>query len=302
MEWLNYHHLLYFWIVVREGGVLPAAKKLRLAHSTVSSQIKRLEEQLGEALLERRGRSLELTEVGRIAYGYAEEIFPLGQELLDTLRGRPTDQPIRLRVGVTDAMPKLIVRQLLAPAFDLDEPVQLVCEEGSHEQLLADLAIHRLDVVLAGAPVPPGMHVRAFNHLLGECGVTFFASPELATRLRRRFPDSLSGAPVLLPGRLSVSRRALKAWFSEHGIRPRVMAEFSDSALMKVMGQDGLGAFCAPSVIEADLKRQYEVSVVGRTDGVRERFYAISVERRIVSPAVAAICDRARNTLFADPT
>jgi LysR family transcriptional activator of nhaA len=299
VEWLNYHHLLYFWLVVKHGGVLPAAKSLRLAHSTVSSQIKELETALGEQLFDRSRRRLQLTEVGKLAFRYAEEIFPLGQEFLETLKGRPTGRPTRLSVGVTQAMPKLIVRELLGPAFALDEAVYLECVEDSHDRLLAELATHNLDVVLADAPVAPGSHVRAFNHQLGECGLSFFAQPKLARRLRHEFPASLDEQPMLMPCTHSVLRRALEQWFESNSVRPEIVAEFADSALLKVMGQDGRGIFCTPSVIEDAVVEQYGVSVVGRTDDVVERFFAISVERRLKNPAVVAICSNARSELFA---
>ncbi len=304
MEWLNYHHLLYFWLVVREGGVTRAAEKLHLSHPTVSTQIKQLERALGEKLLEKKGRRLVPTEVGQIAYRYADEIFGLGHELLDTVKGRPGVGPLRLVVGVTQAIPKLVARRLLEPALSMKglPPVRLVCLEDQTERLLAELAAHNLDLVLSDTAVPPSSSVRAFHHVLGECGVTIFASKELAARHRRNFPRSLDGAPFLLPTEGSNLRRALEQFFDQHGLRPRLIAEFEDSALLKVFGQDGLGLFPVPSAIEDDVRRQHEVEVVGRLPEVRERFYAISVERRLKNPAVVAICEAARKRLFRDPT
>jgi LysR family transcriptional activator of nhaA len=300
MEWLNYHHLLYFWLVVREGGVARAAEKLRLSHPTVSTQVKQLERALGERLLEKKGRRLELTEFGRLAYRYADEIFGLGQELLDTVKGRPGVGPLRLVVGVSQALPKLVARRLLAPARALPDlpPVRLVCLEDQSERLLAELAAMRLDLVLSDAPVPPSSPVRAFNHALGECGVTICAAKPLAQRYRRGFPGSLHEAPMLLPTEGSQLRRALEQYFDQHDLRPRIEAEFEDSALLKVFGQDGLGLFPVPSAIEDDARRQYEVEIVGRLSEVRERFYAISVERRLKNPAVLAICEVARERTF----
>jgi LysR family transcriptional regulator, transcriptional activator of nhaA len=298
MEWLNYHHLLYFWVVAREGGLLPASKILRLSHPTISSQVHALEERLGEKLFTRVGRRLVLTDVGRVVYKYADEIFSLGGELLDTLKGRPTGRPARLNVGVVDVVPKMIVRRLLEPALALPEPVHLVCHEDSYEKLLADLSLHTLDVVLADAPVPPGSHVRAYSHLLGECGVDFFATPAVAAAHRRHFPRSLDGAPLLLPIEGTVLRRALDHWLDASAIRPRIVAEFEDSALLKAFGADGAGIFPAPAAVEREVRRQYGVERVGRVKTIRERFYAISVERRIKNPAIVAIGDAARNRLF----
>ena len=302
MEWLNYHHLLYFWLVVREGGVARAADKLRLSHPTVSTQVKQLERALGEKLLVKRGRRLVLTEVGQIAFRYAEEIFGLGRELLDTVKGRPGVGPLRLVVGVTQSMPKLVVRRLLAPARALKDlpAVRLVCLEDRPERLLSELAAMNLDLVLSDVPVTPTSAVRAFNHVLGECGVTVCATRELAARFRKGFPQALAGAPMLLPAEGSSLRRALEQFFDQHGLRPQVAGEFEDSALLKVFGQDGLGLFPVPTAVEDDVKKQYEVELVGRLPEVRERFYAISVERRLKNPAVLAICELARKRVFKD--
>lgn len=298
MEWLNYHHLLYFWRVAREGNLTRASRDLHLTPQTVSAQIRTLEESLGEDLFERRGRRLVLTETGRLVYRYAREIFGLGRELREALRHRPTGRPVELVVGVVDVLPKLIAHLLIRPALELEEPVRIVCREAGAQELLGRLAVHELDVVLSDAPIPPGMSVRAFNHLLGECGVCFFAEPKLAARLRRGFPGSLDGAPMLLPTEDAVVRGALDQWFDARGIRPRIAGEFQDSALLKVFGQAGRGVFAAPTVIEREVRRQYGTRVVGRTDDVGERFFAISPERRIRHPAVAAICDAAKSTLF----
>jgi len=298
MEWLNYHHLLYFWLAVREGGVNRAAARLRRAHPTVSGQIRALEGALGEKLFARQGRRIVLTEMGRIVYGYAEEIFSLGGELIDTVQGRPTGRPSRLIVGVADVMPKLVAKRLLEPARSLPEKVRMVCREGKADRLLADLAGHHLDVVLSDTPLPPGSPLPAYNHLLGESGVTFFAVRKLAAKHRRAFPGSLSGAPLLLPTEATTLRRSLDQFFDARGIRPAVEAEFDDSALLSAFGQDGVGLFPAPSVIESSIRRQYEVEVVGRVPEVRERFYAISVERRVRHPAVMAIYQAAREQIF----
>ena len=298
MEWVNYHHLLYFWTVAREGGLVQAGKVLRLSHPTLSAQIRTLEEQIGEKLFVKVGRKLELTEAGKVAYRYADEIFSLGREMVDAVKGRTVGRPLRLQVGIADVVPKLIVRRLLQPALDLPDQVQLVCYEDSFEQLLADLALHTLDIVIADAPVPPGSNVRAFNHLLGETGVSFFGSRALAAPLRRTFPQSLDGAPFLLPLEHLTLRRSLNQWFSKHHVSPRVIAEFEDSALLKAFAADGLGIFAAPTAVEAEIMTQYGVQLIGRTSEIRERFYAISVERRLKHPAVIAVSEAARDDLF----
>ncbi len=298
MEWLNFHHLHYFWVVAREGGLVPAGKVLRLSHPTLSAQIHALEDQLGEKLFSKSGRRLVLTEVGKVAFRYADDIFALGREMTDTLKGRSTGQPIRLRVGVVGVLPKLIVRRLLQPALTLDETVKLMCFEDGFESLLADLAAHSLDIVISDAPVPTGSNVRAFNHLLGETGVTFFASKSLAATYRKGFPASLGGAPMLLPLENLTLRRSINGWFDRNKLKPRVVAEFEDSALLKAFGTDGIGLFTGPTAIENEICSQYNVQVVGRTDEIRERFYAISVERRLTHPAVVAISEAARQDLF----
>lgn len=297
MEWLNYHHLLYFWVTAREGSLARAGRVLRLARPTLSGQIHRLEENLGEKLFVRAGRRLELTEMGRVVYRYSEEIFSLGNELLDAVKGRATSALARLDVGVADVVTKLIVRRLLEPAFHLPQSIRLICHEDSHERLLTRLGAHELDVVIADAPVPPGSSVRAFNHVLGQCGVTVFGASKWF-RVRKDFPRSLNDTPMLLPISGTPLRRALDGWFQSVDIRPRVVAEFEDSALMKVFGGDGFGVFAAPSAVEREIRRQYSVEALGRIDDVQERFYAITAERRIKHPAVVAISENARDELF----
>ena len=298
MEWLNYHHLLYFWVVACHGSVTRAAAELRLAQPTVSTQLRTLEAMLGEKLFARTGRRLVLTDVGRLVFRYADEIFGLGRELLETVKGRPTGQPMRLTVGIADAVPKLIAYRLLRPALAVAEPVRIICREDKPDRLLAELAIHELDLVLSDAPIGPTTKVRAFNHLLGECGVTFFGTPALARTCRRGFPRSLGGAPVLLPTDNTALRRSLDDWFESEDVRPRVVSEFEDSALLMAFGQAGMGLFPAPSAIERQVRSQYGVVVVGRLDAVCERFYAISGERRLKHPAVVAISEAARQRVF----
>lgn len=299
MDWLNYHHLYYFWLVAREGGISRAADQLQLAHPTISKQIHQLESALGDKLFQRAGRRLVLTEFGQEVFRYADEIFSVGRELQDAVQGRSGSRPLRFEVGITDVVSKLVVYRLLNPAFQLGKAVHVVCREGGHDELLAELAVHRLDIILSDAPVGPTAKVRAFNHLLGECGSSFFASAELAAKYRRRFPRSLEGAPLLLPTEQTAVRRDLEQWLYSEDLRPVVVGEFQDTALMKVFGQDGVGLFTAPTVIEKEVCRQYKVRVVGRIDAVRERYYAISVERRLKHPAVVAICGVARDKIFA---
>jgi LysR family transcriptional activator of nhaA len=298
LSWLNYHHLLYFYTAAREGSISKASTVLHLTQPTISAQIRTLEESLAERLFERRGRGLALTEAGHLVYRYAEEIFALGRELQDTLAGRPGGRPLRLRVGVAEGLPKLMAYRLLEPALRISEPVHLVCREGSPARLLADLSIHSLDVVLLDAPPTPGTTVRVFSHLLGESGVTLFGALELARRYRRRFPASLDGAPMLLPTVDSTLRGSLDQWLERARIRPLVTGEFSDSAVLKVFGGAGAGVFAAPSVVEDEVRRQYGVRVIGRIPSIRERFYAVSAERRLRHPAVAAISQAARAELF----
>jgi LysR family transcriptional activator of nhaA len=290
MEWLNYHHLLYFWTVVREGGVSRAAEKLRLAQPTVSAQLRQLEAALGDKLFERHGRHLVLTEVGRLVYRYADEIFGLGRELLEALKGRPSaERPLPLSVGVANAVPKLIVHRLLLPAVSGEQAVHLVCREDSTETLLGELATHALDVVITDVPAPAHVRVKVFSHLLGESDTSFFAAGPLAAKLRRGFPRSLDGVPMLLPTRQTALRRALDGWFEAEDLHPRIVGEFDDSALMKAFGQAGNAAFPAPTVTEREVVRQYRARAVGRVKAVRERYYAISAERRLKHPGVLAI-------------
>lgn len=299
LEWLNYHHLLYFWLVVREGGVAQAAKKLRLSHPTVSAQVHALEESLGEVLLVKQGRKLVLTEMGKLVHGYAEEIFTLGQELLDTVKQRPSAGTPRLHVGIAESVPKLIARRILQPARSMAEPLRIVCREDRTERLVSDLAEHKLDLLITDAPLPPGSKVRAFNHLLGESAISWFGQTELAAAARKGFPRSLEGAPVLLPTEGTMLRRALDAWFDDVGVRPRIVGEFDDSALLKEFGQEGEGLFPGPTAMESEVREQVRVELVAHTPEVKERFYAISAERRFRHPAAALICEAAREQLFA---
>lgn len=299
MHWLNYHHLLYFWMAAREGSITKACRVLHLTQPTVSGQIRELERALKARLFERSGRSLVLTDTGRLVYRYADEIFALGRELQDALHDRPRGQPLRFVVGIADTLPKVLVHRLLAPASALGEEVRITCIDGAPDRLLAELALHELDLVIGDYPAHPRPGLKAFNHLLGECGVSFCATAALARRHRRGFPQSLSGAPLLLPHGNTALRRSLEQWLDERGISPHIRGEFADSGLMKVFGASGEGIFAVPTAVEADVRKMYGVAVVGRERAIRERFYAISVEKRIKHPAVMAITKAARRTLSA---
>lgn len=293
VESLNHHHLFHFWTVVREGGVTRASEKLHVSQPTISGQLRELEEALGEKLLRRSGRTVVLTDIGRTVYRFADEMLDLDRELLQAVKGRPT-RPGRLAVGVAMVVPKLVAYRMLEPALHLPEPIRLDCVHERPERLLAELAVYGLDVVLADAPAPAAVKVRAYSHLLGECGVSVFGAARLAAAHRRGFPGSLDGAPFLLPSEDSALRLSLEEWFQRKKIRPRVVGTFEDSALLDAFGQAGAGLFAMPAAIEAELRRQYRVRVVGRLDSVRQRFYAISVERKLRNPAVVAISERAR--------
>ena len=298
MEWLNYHHLLYFWTVAREGTVTAAANALRISQPALSTQLRMLEESLGEKLFQRAGRKLALTEAGRVAFRYADEIFTLGKEFQNELKGRPTGRPLRLVVGISDVLPKLMVHRLLRPALELAEPLRLSCRESSLPDLLGALFAHEVDLVLSDAPHSARGGPRAFNHLLGECGIDFFGAPALLRRHRRAFPACLDGAPVLLPSEGTRLRLALEHWFEEQGLHPVIAGDFDDSALLKTFGAEGEGFFAAPAAIAADLEGTYRVRRVGSAQGLSERIFAVSTERRLVHPAVLAILKSAKEEVF----
>jgi LysR family transcriptional activator of nhaA len=295
---LNFHHLRYFWMVAREGGITRAAQRLGISQPTITTQIHQLESSLGERLFVRSGRRLALSDVGRMVYRYAERIFGLGRELIENLEGRTPDRPVTLTVGIAKVVPKLIAFRLLEPALHLPEPVVVQCHEASAERLLAGLATHELDLVITDSPVPSNVSIRAFAHVLGECGVGIFGTPAMASRVRRAFPDSLDRAPFLVPSQNTALRRSLEAWFDQRNLRPQIVGEFDDSALLKVFGEAGSGLFAAPLAIADDVRRRYGVQQVGELEAVRERFYAITVERRLANPAVIAISESARRELF----
>ncbi|MCX7185242.1 MAG: transcriptional activator NhaR [Nitrosospira sp.] len=296
---LNYRQLHYFWAVAKAGSIIRASERLHLTPQTLSGQISLLEETLGVALFLRVGRRLQLTETGRLTLSYADELFQIGNDLEEALRSRPEDRSIQFRVGVDDVVPKSIAYRLLTPAMSMTEPVRIVCRENKLVRLLVELAIHQLDLVLADRPMPPETNVKGYSHKLGDCGITFFAAPQLAAQLKGKWPRILHAAPLLIPGENAAVRVTLMRWFDTHQIRPRIVGEFDDSALMHAFGQAGIGIFIAPSVIADEVQREHGVTVIGRTDEVTEQFYAISMERRLTHPAVVAINDTAQRKLFA---
>ena len=302
MRHLNYSHLQYFWAVAREGSIVAASDVLHVTPQTISGQLKLLEEAVGQPLFDRSGRRLVLSEMGHVVFQYADEIFSIGAELANVVRGGQGSGPALLNVGMVSSMPKLIAERIVAPAVidarEQGRPIRVRCDEASLEQLLADLSIHRLDLVLSDQPAPSGLGFKAFNHRLGESGLSFFARNPEANELRRDFPASLNNAPMLLPTKHSALRRYMDEWFELHGIAPDIVGEFADSALMKAFGETGTGLFAAPTVIENEVRRMYRMSVVGRAPEVKESFYAISTERRLKHDAVVAITRRARDDLF----
>lgn len=297
---MNLKHLHYFWTVARTGSVAAAAERLHLTPQTVSAQIKLLEDALGSPLFQPAGRGLRLTEAGHLALGYADDIFALVDAMRAALSRQQGAPSLPLRVGISDAVAKNIAYRLLAPVTEPDAtnvPVRLICHEGKLDQLLAELALHRLDMVVADRPLPSGVRVRGYNHKLGESDLAFFAAAPLAAGCAR-FPACLDGQPLLLPGEDSSLRARLDAWLESERLAPRIVGEFDDAALMKAFGQAGRGFFAAPAVLASEIERQYGVQEVGRTGAVREAFYAITGERRITHPAIRLITEAARGQLF----
>ena len=277
-----------------------ASERLNLTSQTISGQLSLLEEYLGVDLFSRVGRNLELTDTGRMVLSYADEIFSLGGELEEVIHQWPDGRPQLFRVGVVDVLPKSITHRILEPALQMSEPVRMNCREADLDTLLAELAVHRLDLVLSDRPIPPTVSTRGFSHKLGECAISFFATKKLEKKLKGDFPRCLDGAPLLLPGSGSQLRSGIDQWLDKQRIHPRMIAEFDDSALMKVFGQDGAGVFIAPTAIEAEVEWQYQVTAIGRVDEVKEHFYAISVERRVLHPVVTVLLNTARESLFSD--
>mgnify|MGYP000493822581 CR=1 FL=1 len=288
-EFLNYHHLRYFWTVAREGSLRRASEKLRISQPSICTQIQQLETALGEDLFRPSGRSSVLTEFGQLIYGYADEIFTLGGEVLRAARQVPTSRSLRLHTGIVDSFPKLMSFDILRPIFEHQPAIQLTCHEGKLADLLAQLSTHRLDVVLADEPASPGLGGRVFNHLVGSSDITFCAMPGLARTLKGRFPRNLHGAPALLPTQNCSLRRDLEKWFRTVGIEPRVVAEFEDAALAKIVGTEGCGFVVVPTAVASEAIERYGFISIGRAREVETQFYAITAERRLTHPAILAI-------------
>ncbi|MCL7979022.1 MAG: LysR family transcriptional regulator [marine benthic group bacterium] len=298
MQQLNYRQLEYFWAVGREGSITAAGRLLGVSQPAVSAQVRGLERTLGETLLRKSGRTLVLTDMGHLVFRYADEIFSLGRELTETVRGQPSERPLRLTVGMVQALPKMVAWHLVSAALRMDVPVRLVVREDQPDVLFGELALHAVDLVLSDAPLPRPLGIRAYDHALGDCGVSVLATADQAERYVEGFPASLEGAPFVLPTTNTMLRRSLDRWFEEQGIQPATVAEIEDSAVLKVFGQEGVGLIVVPTVIEKRICDQYGLTLIGRIESVRERFYAITAERRIVHPAVAAILQSARADLF----
>ena len=298
MRHLNYSHLQYFWVVAREGSIAKAAEVLHLTPQTISGQLKLLESAIGEPLFDRVGRRLVLTDKGQVVLSYADEIFAIGSELANVVRGSQPGMPQVVVIGVVSSMAKLIGERIIAPVLQKANPPRIRCLEAPLEHLLGELAVHRLDMVVSDQPMIPGLSLRVYNHLLGESGLTVFARAELAEQYRDGFPKTLHEAPMLLQAQNTALRRRLDDWFEEAGIAPRIVGEFDDSAMLKAFGEAGCGLFAAPSVIEEEVCRMYRMGIVGRLDTISEKFYVISPERRLKHESVILITEAARCDLF----
>ena len=298
MNRLNYHHLLYFWTVAREGSIVKASAILRLSPPTISEQIHSLEESLDAKLFEKQGRILILTDAGRMAFEYAKEIFSRGEELTETLSGKKGERMARFTIGIADVVPKLIAYRLILPALKLDTPVRIVCRESSSDVLVSQLAVREVDLVISDAPLNPSLRVQAFSHLLGQSGLSFFAHPRLAKQIKGRFPNCLDGIPFLMPADNTDLRRSLEHWFEVCAVHPVIVGEFEDSALAAVFSEAAVGAFASPTSTEAQVRRQYGLSVLGRAKDISASYYAISLDRRLKHPAVVAISEFAHRSMF----
>lgn len=298
MRWLNYQHFFYFWRVAKLGSVTIASQELRLAQPTISAQLKSFEETLGEKLFLREGRNLKLTEVGKIAFKYADEVFNTCSEFMQVLDGKGPTKAQPLKIGISDVIPKVIAYRIVESSFDDPSSGKISIYEDKTERLLAELAISEVDLVIADSPVPPSVKVKAYNHFLGECKVSFVASPEIAKKYKKNFPRSLNSAPLLLPTHEAAIRRDIDKWIDNLGISPRLIGEFQDSALMKIAGREGKGIIPVPSVVLKEVKREFHLELVGETEIVKERFFLISVEKRLKNPLVKSIVENAQKLLF----
>ncbi len=298
MRHLNYNHLHYFWTVAREGSIAKASEVLHITPQTISGQLKLLEDSVGSALFQRKGRGLMLTDTGQIVHLYADEIFSLGAELSQRLKSKEPGKSLELNVGVVFSIAKLIAYRILEPVLELEDPVRVICHEGNLEKLLGDLAVHKLDLILSDRPLPPGLHVKAYNHVLGNSTISFFAERKLAKSFRKNFPTSLDNAPMLMPVKTNVLRRSLEDWFDQQEIDLNIISEFDDSALLKAFGSAGVGVFPAPTAISEHVEHMYNASLIGTVDELNESYYAISPERKLKHPGVMCITETAREELF----
>ncbi|PHS33141.1 MAG: transcriptional activator NhaR [Methylophaga sp.] len=295
---VNYKHLHYFWTVAKEGSIARASERLHITPQTISGQLSLLEAHFGVELFNKVGRNLEITETGKQVLSYVDEIFSLGNELEQMMHQLPSDRPRVFKVGVVDVVPKSIAHRILLPALQMSESIKLVCREANLDTLLAQLSLHRLDLIIADKPIPPTVSTRGFSHKLGQSSVSFFATESLQKELNGEFPSCLNGASILLPSQGNQLRSGIDHWFNKKRVHPKIVAEFDDSALMKEFGQEGVGIFVAPTVIEAEVRQQYKVNVIGQTSEITEDFYAISVEKKILNPIASAVIESANNTLF----
>ncbi len=298
MQRINYQHLFYFWHVAKEQSFSRAAEILHLAQPTISGQLNVFEKAIGEKLFEKHGRQLLLTDTGRIVFHYAEEIFSLGRELTHVLNGRPGSRNLRLVVGVADVLPKLVISQLLEPAFRMPETLHLSCYEDKAERLFNDMTLQGIDLIISDCPLTPTSDSHVFNHLLGECSVMVFGTVELAAIYQPGFPNSLNNAPFILPSSNTAARRSLDQWFDAMSISPKIIAEIEDSALIKSLASEGIGLFIAPNTLEKEICKQYAVNAIGSIETVKERFYAVTHKRKLKHPAVTAILENARQVVF----
>jgi LysR family transcriptional activator of nhaA len=293
---MNLKHLFYFWKVAKHGGVLRASEAIHISPQTLSGQIKLLEDRLGTALFVRQGRTLELTEAGKLALEYADEMFTLSAELDQVLRHYPKGRAIEFRVGVSDALPKSLAYRLLRPAIKLDEPIRIVCREWRLDRLLAELALHRLDLVISDAPVPANVDVKAYSHKLGESGVTFMAHPKLAGKSKAPFPKNLESLPLLIPGEDSAMRKVVNEWLDQQRLRVSVVGEFDDAALMAAFGREQVGAFPIPSTLVPEYLQEGGLVKVGSIESITIKYFALTIKRRLTHPCVLAITSQVDQT------
>ena len=298
MEKLNYQHLYYFWMVAKHGGISAACEVLHLAQPTISAQLINFQESLGLILLQKKGRKLELTDAGQTVFHYAEEIFSIGRELTQVLKNEHSEYNLQLKLGMADALPKLLAYRLIQPLLQMSEKVHIQCYENKSDQLISDIALHHLDIILADAPADSNSHKSIINHFLGESSIAVFAASSKVFQYRSDFPNRLNNAPFLLPTANTALRRSLNQWFEQQEIKPDIQAEIEDSALLKTFGGAGMGLFFAPAVVANEIQHQYAVEMIAPIEGISERFYAITAQRKIKNPAVKIILDNAKQRLF----